>query len=186
VTPGAAGTHRVVVSLGSNLGDREDNLAGAVVNLGDAPGIDVVGLSPVYETAPVGVEAQEPYLNAILLADTSNTPLAFLERCQAIEAAFGRVRTHRWAPRTLDVDVIDFDGLTRDDPALTLPHPRAHERAFVLIPWVTLDADGVLPGYGRIADLVRGLAPADVAGVVRRDDITLGVDADLHLGREPH
>ena len=150
----------VVLALGSNLGDRLANLQGAVDALCSGPGLDDVAVSPVYETAPVGGPAQPDYLNAVLVAATSLPPRAVLDRGRAAEAALGRVRGPRWGPRTLDVDVIAYGDEISDDPELTLPHPRAHERAFVLAPWHDLDPGAVIPGRGRIAGLLAAL-PAD-------------------------
>jgi 2-amino-4-hydroxy-6-hydroxymethyldihydropteridine diphosphokinase len=150
----------VVLALGSNLGDRLANLQGAVDALCSGPGLGDVAVSPVYETAPVGGPAQPDYLNAVLVAATSLPPRAVLDRGRAAEAALGRARGPRWGPRTLDVDVIVYGDEISDDPELTLPHPRAHERAFVLAPWHDVDPGAVIPGRGRIADLLAAL-PAD-------------------------
>lgn len=165
---------RVVLSLGSNLGDRRAALQGAVDELAVTPGLDVVAVSPVYETAPVGGPEQPDYLNAVVLAETSLPAGALLRRAQEIEAAAQRRRDVRWGPRTLDIDVIAYGDQTSDDPALTLPHPRAHERAFVLAPWHDADPGAELPGHGRVAGLLAGL-PRD--GVRRRDDMALRVPA---------
>jgi 2-amino-4-hydroxy-6-hydroxymethyldihydropteridine diphosphokinase len=126
-------------------------------------------VSPVYETVPVGGPAQPDYLNAIVLADAARPARELLDRLHEIEAAFDRVRMVRWGPRTLDIDVIDFGGERSDDPELTLPHPRAHERAFVLGPWRDVDPDAALPGRGPVAEL---LAEADRSGL-RRSDLSL-------------
>jgi 2-amino-4-hydroxy-6-hydroxymethyldihydropteridine diphosphokinase len=147
----------VVLALGSNLGDRLANLQGGVDALGAEPGLEDVAVSPVYETAPVGGPAQPEYLNAVLVAVTSLPPRAVLDRARAAEAARGRVREERWGPRTVDVDVIAYGSEISDDPELTLPHPRAHERAFVLVPWHDVDPGAVIPGRGRIADLLAAL-----------------------------
>ncbi|GAA4228112.1 2-amino-4-hydroxy-6-hydroxymethyldihydropteridine diphosphokinase [Streptosporangium album] len=161
---------RVVLALGSNLGDRFDTLQGALDCLFDAPGLDFVAVSPVYETEPVGGPEQGPYLNAVVIAQTSIIePLTLLERALGVENAFGRVRTERWGARTLDVDLITVGDVVSDGPELTLPHPRAHERAFVLVPWSQVDPDAVLSGR-RVADLLAGL---DQAGVRLRADLTL-------------
>lgn len=163
---------RVVLALGSNLGDRLGILQGAVDTL-FAPGpLRPVALSPVYETAPVGGPEQDDYLNAVAVADTLLTPEALLERVQEVERAFHRVREVRWGPRTLDVDVIAYDGLVRTDPALTLPHPRAHERAFVLRPWADIDPDAEITGRGAVRDLLAGVADQELR---RRDDLVLRV-----------
>lgn len=127
-------SRRAVLSVGSNLGDRMDNLQGAVDTLFDARGLRLVSLSPVYETAPVGGPDQDNYLNLIVVTDTLLDPTTLLERIKSIEEAFHRVRKERWGPRTMDIDVVAYGDETSDDPALTLPHPRAHERAFVLQP----------------------------------------------------
>jgi 2-amino-4-hydroxy-6-hydroxymethyldihydropteridine diphosphokinase len=151
---------RVALALGSNLGDRMANLQGAVDALFGLPGLDFLAVSPVYETAPVGGPSQPDFLNAVLLASTSLPPRAILARGQAAEAAFHRARGVTWGPRTLDVDVIAYDGVVSDDPVLTLPHPRAHERAFVLVPWHDVDADAEIPGHGRIDGLIAAMTPA--------------------------
>ncbi|MEQ4715779.1 2-amino-4-hydroxy-6-hydroxymethyldihydropteridine diphosphokinase [Nonomuraea sp. B19D2] len=162
---------KVVLALGSNLGPRFQTLQGAVDTLFDAPGLEFVKASPVYETDPVGGPAgQKPYLNAVVIAETTLPPRTLLERAQSVENAFGRVRAERWGPRTLDIDLIVVGDTVCDDPELTLPHPLAHERAFVLVPWVKADPDGVVPGRGRVAELVEGV---DQQGVRLRDDLSL-------------
>ena len=152
----------VVLALGSNLGDRLANLQGGVDALCARPGLSGAGVSPVYETAPVGGPAQPEYLNAVLVAATTLSAHAVLQRCQKAESALGRVRTERWGPRTLDVDVIVYGTEVSDDPELTLPHPRAHERAFVLAPWHDVDPGAVIPGRGRVADLLAAVGSAGV------------------------
>jgi 2-amino-4-hydroxy-6-hydroxymethyldihydropteridine diphosphokinase len=152
----------VVLALGSNLGDRLANLQGGVDALCAGPGLSGVQVSPVYETAPVGGPAQADYLNAVLIAATTLSAHEVLDRCQEAENALGRVRTERWGPRRIDVDVIVYGTEVSDDPELTLPHPRAHERAFVLAPWHDMDPGADIPGRGRVADL---LAAAGSAGV---------------------
>ena len=139
----------MVLGLGSNLGDRLHNLQGALDALFDSVGLIFVAVSPVYETTPVGGPTQPDYLNAVVLAESWLPARVILERGQAAEAAFGRVRTEVWGPRTLDVDLIVYGDEVSNDPELTLPHPRAHERAFVLAPWLDADPDGVIPGQGR-------------------------------------
>jgi 2-amino-4-hydroxy-6-hydroxymethyldihydropteridine diphosphokinase len=153
---------RVVLALGSNLGDRLANLQGGLDFLCAAPGLSCAAVSPVYETAPVGGPGQADYLNAVLIADSVLPARSILDRCQAAEAAFHRVRTQVWGPRTLDVDIIVCGEQVSTDPELTLPHPRAHERAFVLAPWHDVDPDARIPGRGGIGDL---LAAADQSGV---------------------
>ena len=167
---------RAILSLGSNLGEREQHLRAAVRMLGP------VLSSGIFETPPWGDADQPAYLNAVVLVvDPAATPRDWLERARAAETDGGRVRDpeRRFGPRTLDVDVIavwDADGrpVLSDDPELTLPHPRAHLRAFVLRPWSDLQPDADLPGHGRIAALLAGDALADdLAGLTRRADLTL-------------
>ncbi|WP_436891605.1 2-amino-4-hydroxy-6-hydroxymethyldihydropteridine diphosphokinase [Nocardiopsis dassonvillei] len=168
---------RAVLALGSNLGDRWETLRGGVEHLLTGAGAPApVALSPVYETAPVGGPEQGAYLNAVAVVETGGTPRELLARAQAAERAFGRVREVRWGPRTLDVDVIAFGDVRSDDPVLTLPHPRAHLRAFVLRPWLDADPDARLPGRGPVADLLAAVEAADTAGdqkLYRRDDLRL-------------
>lgn len=160
---------KVVLALGSNLGDRFETLQGALDSLFDAPGLEFVAVSPVYETDPFGGPEQGPYLNAVVIAQSTLEPRTLLDRAQGVENAFGRVRGERWGARTLDVDLITVGDVVSDDPELTLPHPRAHERAFVLVPWSRADPDAVLSGR-RIDDL---LAALDQGYVRLRTDLTL-------------
>ncbi len=166
----AAGPRRVVLALGSNLGERLAHLQDGLEVLGAAPGLGPLAVSPVYETVPVGGPPQGDYLNAVVIAETLLPARAILRRAQRAEAALHRVRAGRWGPRTLDVDVIVYGAETSDDPELTLPHPRAHERAFVLAPWHDLEPDAQIPGRGRIADL---LAKVGCAGLRRLPDARL-------------
>ncbi len=160
-----------VLSLGSNVGERFANLQGAVDSLADTPEVHVVAVSSVYETEPVDLpEGSKDFLNAILLADTTLSVAMLLDRAQAVESAYGRERQGRNAPRTLDVDLVVVGDRISDTDELTLPHPRAHERAFVLVPWREVDEQATIPGRGKIADL---LADLDTSGVSRRDDLAL-------------
>jgi 2-amino-4-hydroxy-6-hydroxymethyldihydropteridine diphosphokinase len=161
---------RVVIGLGSNVGRRLENLQGAIDTLFDAPGLEFVAVSSVYETDPVGGPEQGLFLNAVVIGETTLDPRTLLDRALGVENAFGRVRAERWGPRTLDVDLITVDDVTMSDPELTLPHPLAHERAFVLVPWVEADPAAELPGRGSAAAL---LASLDQEGVRRRPDLTL-------------
>jgi 2-amino-4-hydroxy-6-hydroxymethyldihydropteridine diphosphokinase len=163
---------RCVVALGSNLGDRLAKLQGAVDSLADTPDVWVTEVSPVYETAPVDApEGSEPFLNAVVLLDTTLSAYTLLDRAQAIESAFGRQRSDVVnAPRTLDVDLIVIGDRRADDEQLVLPHPRAHERAFVLVPWAAVDDEAAIPGIGPVTEL---LEKVDTTGVERRDDLTL-------------
>jgi 2-amino-4-hydroxy-6-hydroxymethyldihydropteridine diphosphokinase len=162
-----------VLSLGSNLGDRLANLQGAVDALADTPDVHVVAVSSVYETSPVDSPVGSPgFLNAVLIADSTLSVATLLERALAVESAFGRERTSRNAPRTLDVDLVVVGDRLADSEDLRLPHPRAHERAFVLVPWHELDPGASIPGKGKVADL---LADLDTSGVVQRTDLALEV-----------
>jgi 2-amino-4-hydroxy-6-hydroxymethyldihydropteridine diphosphokinase len=161
---------RVVLALGSNLGDRLGTLQGCVDAIGALPDTDVLAISPVYQTAPVGGPVQPDYLNAVLIARTGLRPPDLLAAAHRIEAGFGRVRAERFGPRTIDVDIISYADEVSGDPVLTLPHPRAHERAFVLAPWHDIDADADLPGRGTVASLLGAL---DTGGIRRRTDLVL-------------
>jgi 2-amino-4-hydroxy-6-hydroxymethyldihydropteridine diphosphokinase len=176
MTPGTSfgSRRRVVISLGSNLGDRLDNLQGGLDALFDSPGLTFVAVSPVFQTAPMGGPEQPDYLNAVLIAEALLPAHAILERCQGVELSLGRTREERWGPRTLDLDLVVYGDEVSDGPDLTLPHPRAHERAFVLAPWCATDADGEIPGHGRVCDL---LAKMGMAGVRRLDDVVLHAPA---------
>jgi 2-amino-4-hydroxy-6-hydroxymethyldihydropteridine diphosphokinase len=131
----------VYLGLGSNLGDRLAHLQAAVDGLALAPGVKVVAVSPVYETAPVGGPPQDDYLNAVVALDTELVPRALLDVAQRLEAAEHRVRRERWGPRTLDVDVLIVGDEVVDEPDLVVPHPRLRERAFVVVPLSDLDAE---------------------------------------------
>lgn len=158
-----------VLSIGSNLGDRMQHLQGAV----DAVRPWLRAVSPVYETPPWGPVEQDDFLNAVLLVrDPQAAPRDWLCRAHRAEDAAGRTRELRWGPRTLDVDVVAVAGVTSDDPELTLPHPRAGERAFVLVPWLAVDPDAVLGGVG-VRELVAALPAVDVDAVRRVDGATL-------------
>lgn len=161
---------RVVIGLGGNLGDRLGTLREAVHSIGALTGVEISGVSPVYETAPVGGPEQPDYLNAVLTAEVTLPARELLDRLHDIEAAAGRVRDVRWGARTLDLDIIVYGDESSADPVLTLPHPRAAERAFVLAPWHELDPGATLPGHGAVADL---LAKAETEGVRRAGEASL-------------
>lgn len=165
---------RAVISLGSNLGNRLETLQGAVDALEDTPGVRVKAVSPVYETEPWGVEpgSQPSYFNAVVVLKTTLPPSSLLERAHAVEEAFHRVRDERWGARTLDVDIVAYADVVSDDPQLTLPHPRAHERAFVLAPWHDVDPEAQLSGRGPVADLL---------ALVTREGVEPRKDLELHL-----
>ena len=166
---------RAVLSLGSNLGERMDNLQGAVLALADTPEVWVTGVSPVYETEPVDApDGSDLFLNAVVLADTTLAASRLLDRAFAIEDAFNRERSEvKNAPRTLDVDLIVVGDRRSDDDHLRLPHPRAAERAFVLRPWLDVDPDAEFPDQGPVADL---LSAVGENGISRRDDLVLDVE----------
>jgi 2-amino-4-hydroxy-6-hydroxymethyldihydropteridine diphosphokinase len=165
---------RAVLSVGSNLGDRLAFLQSCVDGLQDV----LLAASGVYQTAPWGPETADPvvqgdFYNAVLLvAEDGTGPRGWLDRARGLEAAAGRRRGQRWGPRTLDVDVVTVDNVRSADPELTLPHPRAHERAFVLVPWLEVEPDAVLPEHGPLVDLVRRV---DRTGVRLRPDLVLQV-----------
>lgn len=162
---------KVVYSIGSNLGDRMANIQGAVDAIRDTPDIIVVDVSSVYETKAVGGPDDSPdFLNLVIVAESTLEPRTLLERGLAIEDAFGRERTGEWAPRTLDVDLIAVGDTTSDVADLKLPHPHAHERAFVLVPWAEVDPLGVIPGRGTVNDL---LADLGADGITRRNDLSV-------------
>jgi len=165
---------RAVLALGSNLGERMASLQGAVNALADTPDVWITAVSPVYETEPVDCPPEaKTFLNAVVLIDTTLTVHTLLDRALAIEDAFGRERSEPGAPRTLDVDVIVVGDRRADEPHLTLPHPRAAERAFVLQPWYDVEPDAVLPDHGAIADLLEKAPDRD--GLKLRDDLVLQV-----------
>lgn len=143
-----------VLSLGSNLGDREATLRRAVADIAALPGVSVLAASGLVETAAVkldGVDTDAPaYLNAVVTIRTSLAPEQLLTALGAIEQEHGRVRDVRWGDRTLDIDIVDFGGLRVDTERLTLPHPRAAERGFVLVPWLQIDPHAALPAHGRV------------------------------------
>ena len=166
---------RAVLSIGSNLGDRLARLAGVVTAL-QALGA-TTKVSPVYETDPWGPVEQDDYLNAVVVAEIEG-PYDWLDFVRTTEKAAERVREVRWGPRTLDVDVVQVasdagEVLVSDDPELTLPHPRTHQRAFVLVPWLAVEPDAFLAGHGSVRELIAALPDDERNGVRRRDDLSL-------------
>ena len=150
-----------VLSLGSNLGDRETTLREAVAAIIAIPGVTVRAASAIVETPalkPHGVDEDAPaYLNAVVAIRTVLSPQQLLDATSAIEQQHGRVRDERWGDRTLDIDIVTFGGFTLGTDTLTLPHPRAASRSFVLAPWAAIEPDATLPGLGRIDALLDGL-----------------------------
>ncbi|HET6625165.1 MAG TPA: 2-amino-4-hydroxy-6-hydroxymethyldihydropteridine diphosphokinase [Nocardioidaceae bacterium] len=162
---------RSVLALGSNLGERLASLQGAVDSLADTPEVWLTAVSPVYETRPVDApEGSKDFLNAVVLIDTTLSARTLLDRALAIEDAFGRERSEPGAPRTLDVDLIVVGDRRSNDEALVLPHPKAHQRAFVLAPWHDVEPDAEIPDFGLVAEL---LEKTGSEGVIRRDDVSL-------------
>jgi 2-amino-4-hydroxy-6-hydroxymethyldihydropteridine diphosphokinase len=160
-----------VLALGSNLGDRFANLQGALHSLADTPHVHLVAVSPVYETTPVGGPADAPdFLNAVVTLDTTLRSAQLLDRLHAIEEAFGRIRAARNDPRTLDLDLITLGSRRVSTDELTLPHPRASQRPFVLQPWLDIDPAADIPGEGAVADL---LAKLGTDGLRQRSDLRL-------------
>ena len=176
--------HRAVLALGSNLGESESTIERAVVDLREA-GMRILRVSPLYRTAPVGGPAGQPdYVNAVIEVSTSLRPYELLKLCNAVEAAHHRERLVRWGPRTLDIDVIDYDGVISEDPVLTLPHPRAQERAFVLVPWAQMDPQAYLTvtrraePSGERPDEVPAPLSREVVNVAELSGTLLGADED--------
>ncbi len=168
---------RAVIALGANLGDRGETLGVAVDELRELPGFTVVSVSPIFETDPVGGPDQPPYLNAVVVGRTSLPPRELLEQLHAIEAAHGRTREIRWGARTLDLDLIQYgrpgggDEVVSDDESLLLPHPRAAERAFVLVPWEAADGQARL----RVGEGESGIRPvSELLGRLDRSGVRPG------------
>jgi 2-amino-4-hydroxy-6-hydroxymethyldihydropteridine diphosphokinase len=147
-------TIRAVLSLGSNLGDRERTLRDAVREISALPGTTVLAASGLVQTPalkPEGVDVAAPaYLNAAVILSTEFTPEQLLDALNAVEQEHGRVRIERWGDRTLDIDIVSVAGVAQATERLTLPHPRAFERGFVLVPWLQVEPDAELPGLGRV------------------------------------
>ena len=163
---------QAVLSLGSNLGERFTTIEGGVNALADTPDVTVVSVSPVYETLPDDAPEGSPkFLNVALIADTTLSAHTLLDRCLAVESAFGRERTGvRHEPRTLDVDLIVVGDRVVDDEDLKLPHPVAHRRPYVLRPWLDIDPEAYIPGHGYVVELLDKL---DESGIQRRDDLPI-------------
>lgn len=147
-----------VVAIGGNLGDRVATFRSAVQALAEADGVEVMAVSTPIESVAVRTGGEDPeapgYLNAVALVRTTLAPRELLALLHAVEDAHGRERAERWGDRTLDLDLVDYAGMRSASDDLTLPHPQAHERPFVLGPWAEVDPDAVLPGHGRVADLL--------------------------------
>ncbi|QNO37644.1 2-amino-4-hydroxy-6-hydroxymethyldihydropteridine diphosphokinase [Protaetiibacter sp. SSC-01] len=150
-----------VVAFGSNLGDRAAIIQAAADELAATDGVELVAIAPAIETPavrPYGIDREAPaYLNTVAVLTTTLEPGELHEVLRRLEDAHGRTRTERWGDRTLDLDLIAFGDLVQDDPELTLPHPRAHERDFVLRPWLVADPLAELPGHGPVEKLLAEL-----------------------------
>jgi 2-amino-4-hydroxy-6-hydroxymethyldihydropteridine diphosphokinase len=144
---------RVFLALGSNLGDRLANLQRAVDLLEGQDGLAIVKSSRVYQTEPVGGPPQPDYLNAVVEGRTSLSPQELLDACLAVEREMGRERKERWGPRLIDLDLLTYGREQVNEPGLQIPHPRMHQRGFVLIPLLELDDDPPLPGRRSIGTL---------------------------------
>ncbi|CAB4685531.1 MAG: 2-amino-4-hydroxy-6-hydroxymethyldihydropteridine diphosphokinase [Actinobacteria bacterium] len=149
---------RVVLSIGANLGDAETMVHQTIHQLSQI--LKESKASRIYQTAPVGVEDQPEFFNAVVLGEWGGTADELLEKTSKLEEAAGRERILRWGARTLDIDIITFGDQVSDDPKLTLPHPRAHERLFVLIPWIELQPDAHLIGQGDVSAIIEALQSA--------------------------
>jgi 2-amino-4-hydroxy-6-hydroxymethyldihydropteridine diphosphokinase len=149
---------QAVLAFGSNLGNRGETIADAMVEIAQLPGVTMIRESSLYETIAVklhGVDPDAPaYLNAVAIVRTTLEPRTLLAELNAIELRHGRVREERWGDRTLDIDVISYGAVEQTDDVLTLPHPRAWQRDFVLAPWLEIDPDATIPGRGRVDDLL--------------------------------
>ena len=146
---------RAFVGLGANLGEREATIRRALELLGREPGVEVVAVSELRETDPVGVVDQPRFLNGAVELRTELPPLELLDRLLAVERALGRTREGpRFGPRTIDLDLLLYDDERIDRPSLGIPHPRLHERRFALEPLAELDPDLVVPGRGRVSALL--------------------------------
>lgn len=147
-----SGSKRVVIALGSNLGDRKVAIESAINLLKEF--IEIEKISTLIETDPVGGPEQGPYLNGVLLGRTSLAPEELMTKLLDVEAELGRVRSVPNAPRTIDLDLIDYEGVVIDSPTLTLPHPRAHQRHFVIKPWLEIDPEALLVGHGPLREIM--------------------------------
>lgn len=154
---------RAFIALGSNLGDPAQQVAGAVREIDAVAGVRVTARSSLYRTAPVGYLDQPDFVNAVICVETSLPPRRLLDALLAIERVHGRERDFPNAPRTLDLDILLYGDVTLHEPGLTLPHPRMHERAFVLKPLAEIAPELVLPGRGTVAELARDVGGAGVA-----------------------
>lgn len=156
------------IAIGSNLGDRIANVRKAAALVADGVRARLLSMSGLYETKPWGIKEQPWFVNAVIMVETGLTPLELLAHTKKIEAEMGRKRELRWGPRTIDLDIIFYDGLVMEEDGLTIPHPGAHERAFVMVPLAEIAPDFVHPTLGRkAAEIAEGL---DRSGVRKLED----------------
>lgn len=154
---------RAYIAIGSNLGDRIGNVMEAVRLVADGVKAALVSMSSLYETEPWGVKEQGPFVNAAMVVETPLAPSELLAHLKSIEAAMGREKTARWGPRVIDLDIIFIEDMAIDEDGLRVPHPGAHERAFVMVPLAEIAPDFVHPATGRtLAETAGGL---DKSGV---------------------
>ena len=146
---------RAVVALGSNIGEPKENLDLAIALLREAT--EVVAVSSYYSTKPVGYLDQPDFLNAVCIIESDLPAMDLLKMLHGIEKVMGRDRSIKWGPRTIDLDLIQYGSLLSNADELTLPHPRAHERQFVLEPWLEIEPDGILLTHGKISELLKNL-----------------------------
>jgi len=146
---------RAVVALGSNIGEPKENLDLAMALLREAT--EVVAVSSYFSTKPVGYLDQPDFLNAVCIIESDLPAMDLLKMLHGIEKVMGRDRSIKWGPRTIDLDLIQYGSLLSNADELTLPHPRAHERQFVLEPWLEIEPDGILLTHGKISELLKNL-----------------------------
>jgi len=146
------------IGLGSNMGDKAANIHKALELLGASPGVRVNRVAPYYHTAPVGYTGQDWFVNTVAELITELSPRDLLSLLLAVEDSLGRVRAVRWGPRVIDLDLLMFGKIEINTPELTLPHPRMHERAFVMVPLADLEPELEIPGRGKAAGLALSLA----------------------------
>jgi 2-amino-4-hydroxy-6-hydroxymethyldihydropteridine diphosphokinase len=167
--------HDVFIGLGSNLQQPERQLRRAVARITALDGVRLRGVSSLYRSAPVGYADQPPFANAVLRLATRLTPQTLHARLQAIEQEQGRTRDFPNAPRTLDLDVLLYDALCQDDPALTLPHPRCHERAFVLLPLLELAPNCIIPTRGPARHWLAGCGGQAIQRLGPLDEVEMAI-----------
>ncbi|MCW2287160.1 2-amino-4-hydroxy-6-hydroxymethyldihydropteridine diphosphokinase [Leucobacter luti] len=165
----------ILLAFGANLGDRGETIQTAQAALAREPGISNLRASPLRETVALTTTGPDPdaprYLNGVATAETTLTPHELLDVVQRVEAVHGRTREVRWGDRTLDIDIVLFGGRVIQDERLTVPHPRAHERDFVLAPWLALDPNAVLMGHGRVAELLHRIGDTTAPTLDRDQEV---------------